>query len=138
MSRKKMPNGQNNSHLFRFIERGKELRKLRGNQSIRDFAPKLGIPVRTYYRYESGERKLSDGHLKLAYILVSKSCFKNSDNTEEAPHVKDISISFTDHTVTILDLLRIILNDLNELRHRVFKLEQNSYSANYKKLSKKN
>jgi transcriptional regulator with XRE-family HTH domain len=52
-----------------YRETGKHLRKLRNNLSKAEFAEKLGVSLRTYYRYESGERKVPDGLLKLAAIV---------------------------------------------------------------------
>ncbi len=43
-----------NKRVFHFI--AARLRELRGDSSQGDFAARIGIPFRTYQRYESGER----------------------------------------------------------------------------------
>ncbi len=69
LSRKKVTNSENKIKNYLYIERGAELKSLRGSQSVKDFAKALGVAPKTYYRYESGERKVPDGLLKLARIL---------------------------------------------------------------------
>ena len=54
---------------YLYIEQGTELKALRGSRKIKDVAKALGVAPKTYYRYESGERKVPDGLLKLARIL---------------------------------------------------------------------
>ena len=64
-----MTNGQNNSKKYPYKNLGNELKGLRGLFDKKDFAKQLGVGLRTYYRYESGERKVPDGLLKLAHLL---------------------------------------------------------------------
>jgi hypothetical protein len=52
-----------------YTDRAEQLKKLRGEISVDDFAAELGINITTYYRYERGETPVSDGHLKLAEIV---------------------------------------------------------------------
>ena len=49
------------------------MKALRGSQKVKNFAKALGVVLKTYYRYESGERKVPDGILKLAYIITGKN-----------------------------------------------------------------
>ncbi len=48
---------------------GDRLRGLRGSLDKIAFSEELGVTLRTYYRYEKGERKIPDGLLKLAEIV---------------------------------------------------------------------
>lgn len=56
-----------------YADRGEQLRALRGNIPVEQFARELGINLTTYYRYERGDTPVSDGHLKLAKIVSDKS-----------------------------------------------------------------
>lgn len=51
-----------------YADLGEKLKALRGNIPISEFAEKLGINIRTYYRYENGERPIKKGLLRLAEI----------------------------------------------------------------------
>ena len=52
---------------------GLELRELRGNRHHRDWCALLGdVPLRTYYRYEGGERPAPGPLMKLARSLGQK------------------------------------------------------------------
>ncbi len=42
--------------MKRFAKIGAKLKELRGQLSQEEFAKKIGVPFRTYQRYESGER----------------------------------------------------------------------------------
>jgi len=51
-----------------FKERGRKLKRLRGDRTKQEMADFFNISLRTYYRYEDGERKVPDAYLKLAQI----------------------------------------------------------------------
>lgn len=51
-----------------YIDLGAKLRGLRGGISVDVFADKLGVSTRTYYRYESGERKIKKAHMRIAEL----------------------------------------------------------------------
>ncbi len=54
---------------FPYFEKGQKLRELRGNKKKKEFADLLETPYRTYLRYETGEREVPDGLLKLARMI---------------------------------------------------------------------
>ncbi|MDM8551914.1 helix-turn-helix transcriptional regulator [Desulfobacterales bacterium HSG2] len=65
---------------------GNKLKELRGSDSKTDFAKKLGVALRTYLRYEKGERKVPDGLFKLAQMIRQSE----NDNTEHNFMIKRI------------------------------------------------
>ena len=54
---------------YPYINLGNKLRELRGGLNQESYAKQLGVALRTYHRYEKGERKIPDGLLKLATLL---------------------------------------------------------------------
>lgn len=77
-----------------YIARGEQLKKLRGEISVDDFANELGINIATYYRYERGETQVSDGYLKLAEI-VRKQIDGKSKNIAEPEKQYDLHGGYT-------------------------------------------
>ncbi len=70
-----------------YADLGEKLKALRGDIPISEFAEKLGIKVRTYYRYEKGERPIKKGLLRLAEIESSASKSRvQQPVTEYEPH----------------------------------------------------
>lgn len=67
-----MTNGQKNLERYPYKDLANELRGLRGRITQEAFANQLGIALRTYHRYEKGERKVPKGLLKLAHLLKEK------------------------------------------------------------------
>ncbi len=67
-----MTNGQNNLKKYPYKDLGNQLKDLRGSLDKKDFAERLGVGVRTYYRYENGERKVPAGLFKLAHMLIKQ------------------------------------------------------------------
>jgi transcriptional regulator with XRE-family HTH domain len=51
---------------------GNELKRLRGDVSAKDFADKMEINLRTYYRYERGDRPIKPGLMKVARMVAAE------------------------------------------------------------------
>ena len=52
-----------------YAELGKQLKELRADFKQQAFAKEIGVALRTYQRYEKGDRKVPDGLFRLAKIL---------------------------------------------------------------------
>lgn len=78
---------------FPYKQTADKLRSLRGQQNVEHFAKKLDINIRTYYRYESGEREIHPGLLRLAEKMSEESIRTNghqklsNENQEEDSYV---------------------------------------------------
>lgn len=85
-----------------FVDTGTKLKKLRGSLTQKCFAEKLGVALRTYVRYESGERKVPDGLLKLAEILSQPYLIK--DMYKDMPLIRDESDPFAQAVSALRDI----------------------------------
>jgi DNA-binding XRE family transcriptional regulator len=88
-----MTNGHKKSNLFAQSE---ILRSLRGPHTQDSFAKSLDIPLRTYIRYEKGERAMPRGLLRSAFSIA-----KN----EESVILIDDSLAFTEEGDTIREFV---------------------------------
>lgn len=91
-----MTNGHKKSNLS---AQSKILRSLRGPYTQESFAKSLDIPLRTYIRYEKGERPMPRGLLRSAFSIVKseKSVILIDDSlafTEEGAAIKEFVDSF--------------------------------------------
>lgn len=88
-----MTNGHKKSNLF---AQSKILRSLRGPHTQDSFAKSLDIPLRTYIRYEKGERAIPRGLLRSAFSIT-----KN----DESFILIDDSLAFTEEGDTIREFV---------------------------------
>ena len=100
MSRCKMTNRHKKNIYF---AQAHVLRRIRGSFTQGNFAKRLGIPLRTYSRYEKGEREMPIGLVKLAFLI-------NKDNKEIV--LVDESLSFTDEGASIKEYVDNFKMDL--------------------------
>jgi len=77
----------------KYFEQAFVLRKIRGSLTQKAFADKLDIPLRTYVRYEKGEREMPNGLIRLAFYITQ-------DNSPEVM-LEDESLSLTDEGESI-------------------------------------
>jgi len=103
MSRKKMTNGQKK---YPYIDLGNKLKELRGGLNQEDYAKQLGVALRTYHRYEKGERKIPDGLLKLATLL-------NRNNTK-ITYVSEPEDEYKSQQQELINMTRFILESQTE------------------------
>jgi len=108
-----MTNRQNNLKKYPYQDLGNELKELRGFNEKEDFAGKLGISLRTYYRYEKGERKVPNGLMKLARIL-SKSAVVNFKEAQSKEWYSKEDMAAPYHINQLMDDARKILTSGNQ------------------------
>lgn len=76
--------------MKRFTSVGKRFKELRGNLTQKEFADKIKVPLRSYQRYESGERMPTINTLKnIAYICDTSTRWILTGETDKHPY-KDI------------------------------------------------
>jgi len=98
-----MTNGQNK---YPYIDLGNKLKELRGRLNQESYAKQLGVALRTYHRYEKGERKIPDGLLKLATLL--------NRNNIKIGYVSEPSNIYTSQRLPLFDMTKVILNSQTE------------------------
>ncbi|MBA7713418.1 hypothetical protein ES703_122421 [subsurface metagenome] len=105
MSREKVPSGQKK---YPYIDLGNKLRKLRGGLNQEGYATLLGVALRTYHRYEKGERKVPDGLLKLA-ILLDQNNNKIGYVAEPKHYVFDLEPEYQSQEQDLINMVNEIL-----------------------------
>jgi len=91
---------------YPYIDLGNKLKILRDGLNQVTYAKRLGVALRTYHRYEKGERKIPDGLLKLAILL--------SHDKTKITYVSEAFNAYIPHKLSLLDMAKVILNSPTE------------------------
>jgi DNA-binding transcriptional regulator YiaG len=129
MSRKKLTMGEKkDTKICKHQEKGVQVQKLRAalGLSVKEFAKELSISDKTLYRYESGERRIPDGFLRLAKLLTKSEEPGQPKNSS----IKDITTTYIPanhkaHVKKIAILLQKTLITLESKTDCGFALEHN-------------
>jgi transcriptional regulator with XRE-family HTH domain len=129
-----MTDSENNLKKYPYRAKGAELRALRGSRKVKEFAETLRILPKTYYRYEKGERKVPNGLLKLAYILVRNPEHRILDQQKVLAEVQaeytdshlaqpDLSSVIENLGKSLIDTVKVFSARLDEVGSRIDELE---------------
>jgi len=104
--------------MKRFIATGNRLKELRGLLSQQDFALQIGVPFRTYQRYEAGER-LPKGPIlqRIAQRCEITTDYILTGNDEDLAKHREIEDSFPGVDEITAKII-ILLRDMDEERRR--------------------
>jgi len=102
---------------YSYIDVGNRLKELRKNLSQKEFSEKIGVPFRTYQRYESGETLPQEPVLK----RVAEIC----NTTVDAIRGRGVGVItgekevYTRKEYEIMDMVMAVLRDKDEDNKRV-------------------
>jgi transcriptional regulator with XRE-family HTH domain len=120
-----------------YAELGEKLKSLRGDLPINEFAEILGINIRTYYRYENGERPIKKGLMRLAEIesaaakcRVQQTLPEFETYADVEPDVEKVSGFSADSSEwRAMGKLHDLLSGENEVFKRAILANIDAYSA---------